>query len=78
MFLWIFLYKKVKVQECKPQKKVPYFITSILTLVVVAIMAVGGIRGDFKHSTRPINLVDANKFVKNPNFRILFNSNYFS
>ena len=66
MFLWIFLYKKVKVQEYKPQKKVPYFITSILTLVVVVIMAVGGIRGDFKHSTRPINLVDANKFVKNP------------
>ena len=29
-------------------------------------MVVGGIRGDFKHSTRPINLVDANKFVKTP------------
>ena len=32
----------------------------------MATLVVGGIRGDFKHSTRPINLVDANKHVKNP------------
>lgn len=66
MWLWIYLYKKVKIQENKPSKLVPYFIWSIITLCTVATLVVGGIRGDFKHSTRPINLVDANKFVKNP------------
>lgn len=63
---WIFLYKKVKVTENKPPKLIPYFISSIVILCSVAILVVGGIRGDFKHSTRPINLVDANKHVKNP------------
>lgn len=65
LFFWIFLYKKIKVEEQKPRKLVPYFVWSVLTLCVVATLVVGGIRGDFKHSTRPINLVDANKHVKN-------------
>lgn len=66
MFLWIFLYKKVKITERKPVKLFPYFILSVVTLCITAVLVVGGIRGDFKHSTRPINLVDANKFVKTP------------
>ncbi|WBV61642.1 sulfatase-like hydrolase/transferase [Chryseobacterium camelliae] len=66
MWLWVFLYKKVKITEQKPVKLVPYFILSVLTLCITAVLTVGGIRGDFKHSTRPINLVDANRFVKLP------------
>ena len=64
--LWIFLYKRVKIKEKKPRKFLPYFIFSILILCITTILTVGGIRGDFKHSTRPINLVDANKHVKSP------------
>ncbi|KMQ62419.1 sulfatase [Chryseobacterium sp. BLS98] len=66
MALWVFLYKKVKITEQKPVKLIPYFIWSILVLCATAVLVVGGIRGDFKHSTRPINLVDANRFVVNP------------
>lgn len=66
MIFWIFLYKKVKVEEQKPEKKWKYFVFSILNLCIVAALVVGGIRGDFKPSTRPINLVDANRHVKNP------------
>jgi phosphoglycerol transferase MdoB-like AlkP superfamily enzyme len=66
MWLWIFLYKKVKITEQKPVKLIPYFIWSVFTLCATAVLVVGGIRGDFKHSTRPINLVDANRFVKLP------------
>lgn len=66
MVLWIFLYKKVKVTEEKPKNLVVYFVSSILILCLTATLVVGGIRGDFKHSTRPINLVDANKHVSNP------------
>ncbi|UKB80564.1 LTA synthase family protein [Chryseobacterium sp. MEBOG07] len=66
MILWVFLYKKVKVEDSKPVKLLPYFITSILTLCITAVLVVGGIRGDFKHSTRPINMVDATRFVTNP------------
>jgi phosphoglycerol transferase MdoB-like AlkP superfamily enzyme len=66
MALWVFLYKKVKIQVNRPKQLIPYFIWSVITLCVTAVLAVGGIRGDFKHSTRPINLVDANRFVKIP------------
>jgi phosphoglycerol transferase MdoB-like AlkP superfamily enzyme len=66
MGLWVFLYKRVKVEEVKPLKLLSYFITSIVTLCLTAVLVVGGIRGDFKHSTRPINMVDATRFVTNP------------
>ena len=62
-WLWIYLYKKVTIQYQKPVKKLHYFITSILIFLVFAVLIIGGIRGDFKHSTRPITLVDANKHV---------------
>lgn len=66
MALWVFLYKKVKITEQKPVRLIPYFIWSVVLICVTTVLAVGGIRGDFKHSTRPINLVDANRFVKLP------------
>lgn len=66
MVLWVFLYKKIKIAEQKPVRLVPYFIWSLVLICVTTVLAVGGIRGDFKHSTRPINLVDANRFVKLP------------
>ncbi len=66
IFIWIYLYKKIKVTEEKPKNLIVYFVSSIIILCVTTTLVVGGIRGDFKHSTRPINLVDANKHVSNP------------
>lgn len=66
MALWVFLYKRVKLTEQKPLKLIPYFIWSVVVLCGTIVLVIGGIRGDFKHSTRPINLVDANRFVVNP------------
>lgn len=62
--LWVFLYKRVKVKETeKPNNLVKYFLTSASAFVVIGLMIVGGIRGDFKYSTRPINIIDANRHV---------------
>ena len=66
MIFWGFLYLKVRVQFKKPVKLIAYFIFSILTLCLTALLVIGGIRGDFKHSTRPINLVDANRHLTKP------------
>jgi len=62
-WLWIYLYKKVNINEIKVLNKLNYFITSIIAFLILGTLIVGGIRGDFKHSTRPITLVDANKHV---------------
>ena len=65
-FAWIYLYKKVKVKEQVPSSKVKYFSFSAIGFVIAGLLVVGGIRGDFKKSTRPINMIDANRHVKQP------------
>lgn len=62
--LWIYLYKKVKVIH-KPIEisKIKYFLISNAVFLLIATLMIGGIRGDFKFSTRPINLVDANRYI---------------
>jgi len=65
MWFWYFLYSKVKVKEFKAIKLVQYYVVSILVFLVFSTLIIGGIRGgDFEKSTRPINLVDANRHVK--------------
>ena len=77
MGLWIFLYKRLKVKEIKIEKKILYFGGSVVSLCLAAVLIVGGIRGDFKHSTRPINLVDANRHTDKPaHANIVLNSTF--
>lgn len=64
--LWIYLYKKVDVQISQPTKKLHYFGFSTIGFLLVVLLIIGGIRGgDFNKSTRPINLLDASRHVKN-------------
>ncbi|CAM3691821.1 phosphoglycerol transferase [Flavobacterium saliperosum S13] len=65
--LWIYLYKKVRViHEPVTHSKLKYFPFSIVGLLAIATLTIGGIRGDFKKSTRPLNLIDANRYVEKP------------
>jgi phosphoglycerol transferase MdoB-like AlkP superfamily enzyme len=67
LLLWIYLYKKLHLKNMeKPINGVKYFAFSFIGFLVIATFIVGGIRGDFKKSTRPINIIDANRFVKKP------------
>jgi phosphoglycerol transferase MdoB-like AlkP superfamily enzyme len=66
-FLWIYLYKKMKIKNReKPINQIKYFSFSFIGFLVIATFIVGGIRGDFKKSTRPINIIDANRYVTKP------------
>lgn len=65
-YLWIYLYNKVKVTTFNPPQKLHYFSFSIIGFFAIATIIVGGIRGDFRKSTRPINIIDANRYVNNP------------
>lgn len=66
MAAWIVLYQRIKVKPNLPQNMGIYIGYSLVLLSITAVLVVGGIRGDFKHSTRPINLVDANRHTDNP------------
>lgn len=43
-----------------------FFIWHIVLMAICATLFVGGVRGDFKHSTRPITLSNAGEYVKKP------------
>ncbi len=65
--LWIFLYQKIKLTPVKVSKPVIYFSFSVVGILLAAFLMVGGIRGGYSHSTRPINMVDAYRHVTVPN-----------
>ncbi|WP_333601179.1 LTA synthase family protein [Flavobacterium sp.] len=64
-YIWILLYKKTKVQHVTEKPNVKYFAFSIANFLLIVTLCIGGIRGDFKKSTRPINILDASRYVKN-------------
>jgi len=64
-FIWVKFYKRISFKRyVKPNLDLGYFLSSIVMVLIVATLCIGGIRGDFKHSTRPITLVDASRHVK--------------
>ena len=64
--LWVYLYKKIKFKPSPYKKHIAFYISSsVVSLLLMVTFMVAGIRGgDLKKSTRPINLVDANRYVK--------------
>lgn len=64
---WIWLYKAVKLKPVVVKDKKIYFLSSIVSFLLILTLVIGGIRGDFAHSTRPINMVDAYKHITVPN-----------
>jgi len=64
---WVWLYKQVKLKPTAVTDKKVYFLSSIVSFLLIFTLVIGGIRGDFAHSTRPINMVDAYKHITVPN-----------
>ena len=64
-FFWVYLYKKVSISEVQHHSGKVYFGSSLISFLLTSTLIIGGIRGDFKKSTRPINMIDASRNVKN-------------
>ena len=64
-WVWILLYKKTKVKPVIEQSSFKYYGISIANFLLIVTLCIGGIRGDFKKSTRPINILDASRYVTN-------------
>lgn len=65
--LMIFLYNRVQTEAIEGKSKVRYYIRGGVILLLTVFLAIGGIRGDYKHSTRPITISNAGDYVSNPN-----------
>ena len=64
--LMVWLYGKVKTKKQEPVNKVSYWIINILMIPVVMTLVVGAARGGYRHSTRPITISNAARYVNNP------------
>ncbi|HEX2920930.1 MAG TPA: sulfatase-like hydrolase/transferase [Bacteroidales bacterium] len=64
-FLMVFLFKRVKPVLIKKEGKIGRFIFSFLMLPVVIALVIGAARGGYKHSTRPITISNAARYVEN-------------
>src|SRR5690606_25060760 len=65
IFVWIKLYKLIKVQPKTYTKNIVYYVSSMFVFLGIIPFCIAGIRVDFDHSTRPINIVDASNNVTN-------------
>ncbi len=68
ILLMIWLYDRLRVRKFADGKRssVGYYVTASLIFLATIPLAVGGIRGGFRHSTRPITISNAGEYVKRP------------
>lgn len=65
-FLMVYLYNKVRLKKPEPSNKIIYYIINVLFIPLVIALVIGGARGGYKHSTRPITISNAARYVKSP------------
>lgn len=65
IFVWVKLYKLVKIKQRTYTNKKTYYTTSVLFFLIACFLSLGGIRGGYGKATRPINIVDASEKVDN-------------
>ncbi|WP_291861470.1 LTA synthase family protein [Marinilabilia sp.] len=66
MFLLGFLYNRFKPKPALKTFGWKYLVLSTVVLALAGGLAIGGMRGGFRHSTRPINISNAARHVERP------------
>ncbi|MEI6048589.1 MAG: LTA synthase family protein [Bacteroidota bacterium] len=65
-FLMVYLYIKVKTEKPRPANKIGYYVVNILMIPLIIALVIGAARGGYKHSTRPITISNAARYVETP------------
>jgi len=66
VFLMVWLYNRIKPVRPEPWNRILYHLVNLLMVPLVAGLVVIAARGGYKHSTRPISISNATKYVENP------------
>lgn len=66
IILMVWLYNRAKIRKPEVIRPWVYYPAGLALMALIIAMAVGGIRGDFKYSTRPITMSNAGEYVTNP------------
>ncbi|MBE3084880.1 MAG: sulfatase-like hydrolase/transferase, partial [Bacteroidetes bacterium] len=74
-FLMVYLYNKVNTKRPAPASKIGYYVVNILMIPLIIALVIGAARGGYKHSTRPITISNAARYVETPrNVAIVLNT----
>lgn len=65
--LLIWMYRPKQQTQVRILTNWTYYIANSFAMILSLILIVGGLRGGFLHSTRPITLSNAGEYVENPN-----------
>ncbi len=65
-FLMVWLYNRVKPKRPGNIRSLTYWSVNILMIPLVAALVIGAARGGYKHSTRPITISNATRYVETP------------
>ncbi len=60
------LHNRIRVWGPQTRNRILYYAGGVALIPVVAYLFIGGVRGGFRHSTRPITLSNAGEYVKDP------------
>ena len=66
IFIMILLYNQIKAERPVVKNRILYHLINVLLIPVIAGLVLIGARGGYKHSTRPISISNAARFVENP------------
>jgi phosphoglycerol transferase MdoB-like AlkP superfamily enzyme len=65
-FLMVHFYNRVSTKRPAPSSKIAYYSINLLMIPVIIALVIGAARGGYKHSTRPITISNAARYVKSP------------
>ncbi len=68
IILMIFLYRRFRPVRPQPRNRKVYFGVNLAVMLLVILLSVGAARGGFAHSTRPITISNAARYVDNPRY----------
>ncbi len=66
VFVMVFLYNRVKIRKPDVYNNIVFYTGSVVMAALIGVLIVAGCRGGFRHSTRPITLSNAGKYVESP------------
>lgn len=66
MILLVFVTRRIRIGQPQGYSRKKSYLFSVVAVPLLGFLIWGGIRGGFRHSTRPITLADAGEYVKDP------------
>jgi len=66
LMVMVRVYNSVRIWGPQMKSRTMYYTSGVFALPLIAFFIVAGIRGGFRHSTRPITLSNAGEFVRDP------------